>query len=125
VLDTTLRDKVCPVFTSNKIDHYDIAEILLKVVLNTITPTFIMSFLIFWGISLTCICCTRRIARQHIVPLPTAGVYIIDILLGEIPVVEGGQLQLRQPIASIPTQFISQVDTSKGGHPPEPWPPEL
>ena len=75
--------------------------------------------------SLTCICCTRRIARQNSLPLPTAGSILLTFYLGEIPVVEGGQLQLRQPIASIPTQFISQVDTSKGGHPPELWPPEL
>ena len=50
VLDTTLYDKVCqwlaagcwfspdtPVSSTNKTDHHDIAEILLKVVLNTIT----------------------------------------------------------------------------------------
>ena len=51
VLDTTLCDKVCqclavgrwfsPVSSTNKTDHHDIAEILLKVVLNTITLTFI------------------------------------------------------------------------------------
>ena len=51
VLDTTLCDKVCQwlvadqwfslgtsVSSSNKTDHNDIAEILLKVALNTITP---------------------------------------------------------------------------------------
>ena len=50
VLDTTICDKVCqwlaagwwfslgtPVSSTNKTDHHDIAEILLKVVLNTIT----------------------------------------------------------------------------------------
>jgi hypothetical protein len=50
VLDTTLSDKVCqwlstglwyspgtPVSSTNKTDRHDIAEILLKVVLNTIT----------------------------------------------------------------------------------------
>jgi len=49
VLDTTLCDKVCqwlvtgqwfspgtPVFSTNKTDSHDIAEILLKVVLTTI-----------------------------------------------------------------------------------------
>ena len=49
VLDTTLCDKVCqwlatvqcfspstPVSSTNKTDHHDITEILLKVVLNTI-----------------------------------------------------------------------------------------
>jgi hypothetical protein len=49
VLDTTLCDKVCqllatgrwfspgtPVSSTNKSDHHDIAEILLKVALNTI-----------------------------------------------------------------------------------------
>ena len=49
VLDTTLCDKVCqwlvtgrwfsPVSSTNKTDHHDIAEILLKVALNTITLT--------------------------------------------------------------------------------------
>jgi hypothetical protein len=52
VLDTTLRDKVCqlilasglsfypgsPVSSTNKTDHHNIAEILLKVALNTINP---------------------------------------------------------------------------------------
>ena len=51
VLDTTLCDKVCqwlatgrwfspctPVSSTNKTDHHDIAEILLKVALNTIIP---------------------------------------------------------------------------------------
>jgi hypothetical protein len=52
VLDTTLCDKVCvtgqwfspgtPVSYTNKTDCHDITEILLKVVLNTITFTFIM-----------------------------------------------------------------------------------
>ena len=54
VLVTTLCDKVCqwhaagrwfslgtPVSTTNKTDHHDITEILLKVVLNTITLTLI------------------------------------------------------------------------------------
>jgi hypothetical protein len=52
VLDTTLCDRVCqwltagwwfslctPVSSSNKTDHHDITEILLKVALNTITIT--------------------------------------------------------------------------------------
>jgi hypothetical protein len=52
VLDTTLCDKVCqwlaagrwfsldtPIFSTNKSDHHDITEILLKVVSNTITLT--------------------------------------------------------------------------------------
>jgi hypothetical protein len=38
VLDTTLCDKV-PVSSTNKTDHHDIFETLLKVVLNTITIT--------------------------------------------------------------------------------------
>ena len=51
VLDTTLYDKVCqwlvtcwwfssgtPVSFTNKIEHHDITEILLKVALNSITP---------------------------------------------------------------------------------------
>jgi hypothetical protein len=50
LLDTTLGDQVCqslaadqcfsldtPVSSTNKTDHHDINEILLKVVLNTIT----------------------------------------------------------------------------------------
>ena len=41
VLDTTLCDKLCqwlaPVSFTNITDHHDVAEILLKVVLNTIT----------------------------------------------------------------------------------------
>jgi hypothetical protein len=51
VLDTTLCDKVCqwlaasrfspiiPVSSTNKADYHDISEILLKVLLNTITLT--------------------------------------------------------------------------------------
>jgi hypothetical protein len=46
VLDTTLCDKVChrfslgtPVSSTNKTDCHDITEILLKVMLNTITLT--------------------------------------------------------------------------------------
>jgi hypothetical protein len=35
VLDTTLCDKVS---STNKTDHHDITEILLKVALNTMTP---------------------------------------------------------------------------------------
>jgi hypothetical protein len=48
VLDTTLCDRVCqwlatgqwfspgtPVFSTNKFDHHDITEILMKVALNT------------------------------------------------------------------------------------------
>lgn len=38
-----------------------------------------------------------------------------------IPVVTG-QLQPRQPFESMETQFISQEETSKVGHPPAPWP---
>ena len=57
VLDTALCDKVCqwlatghwfslgtPVFSTNKTDHHDITEILLKVVLNTITLTLTSFF---------------------------------------------------------------------------------
>ena len=46
VLEITLYDKVCqwfspgtPVSSTNKTDHHDITEILLKVALNTIKPT--------------------------------------------------------------------------------------
>ena len=48
VLDTTLLDKVCqlrwfsqgtPVSSTHKTDSHDIAEILLKVALNTVTLT--------------------------------------------------------------------------------------
>jgi hypothetical protein len=52
VLDTTLCDKVCqwlvaslwfspgtPLSSTNKTDHHNITQILLKVTLNTITPT--------------------------------------------------------------------------------------
>ena len=46
VLDTTLCDNVCqwfslniPVSNINKTNHHDIAEVLLKVALNTITLT--------------------------------------------------------------------------------------
>jgi hypothetical protein len=51
-LDTTICDKVCqllaayrwispgtPVYSTNKTDHHDITEMLLKVVLSTITPS--------------------------------------------------------------------------------------
>ena len=46
VLDTTLCDKVCqwqfsPVSSTNKTDHHDITEILLKVVFNTTTLTIL------------------------------------------------------------------------------------
>ena len=59
VLNTTLCDKVCqclaagqwfypgtPVYSTNKTDHQDITEILLKVALNTktITPNTILQF---------------------------------------------------------------------------------
>ena len=64
-LDATLRDKVCqwlttgrwfspgtPVSYTNKTDHYDIIEILLKVALNTIALTHYFSFISrkIWGI---------------------------------------------------------------------------
>jgi hypothetical protein len=57
VLGTTLCDEVCqwlaaglwfspgtPVFSTDKTDHHDIAEILLKVALNTITITLFMTY---------------------------------------------------------------------------------
>jgi hypothetical protein len=47
VLDTTLCDKVCqstPISSTNKTDHHDITEILLKVALNTITLTLYTVF---------------------------------------------------------------------------------
>ena len=57
VLDTTLCDKVCqwlatgqwispgtPFTSTNKTDRHDIIEILLKVVLNTITPSSFNEF---------------------------------------------------------------------------------
>ena len=53
ILDTPLRDKVCQwlaadrlfspgtqIFSTNKTDRHDITEILLKLVLNTTSPTF-------------------------------------------------------------------------------------
>jgi hypothetical protein len=56
VLDTTLCDKVVqwlaagqwfspgtPVFSTNKTDHHDVTEILLKVTLNTITLTYLFN----------------------------------------------------------------------------------
>ena len=50
VLDTTLCDKDCqwfsPVSSTNKTDHHDITEILLKVALNTINLTHNMRNLI-------------------------------------------------------------------------------
>ena len=55
ILNTTLCDKVCqwlsagrwfsPVSSTNKTDHHDITEILLKVALNTITLTLKLSTL--------------------------------------------------------------------------------
>jgi hypothetical protein len=89
VLDTALCDKVCqwlaigrwfslgtPVYSTNKTDHHDIAEILLKVVLNTINQTnqsyidgvmvsVLTSIVVDYGLSLCrvtkdyiiCICC--------------------------------------------------------------------
>ena len=57
VLDTTLCDKICqwlvtgqwffpgtPVSSNNKTDSHDIAEILLKVALNTINPNLVVVF---------------------------------------------------------------------------------
>ena len=57
VLDTTLCDKVCqwlvtdrwfspgtPIYSANKTDRHDITEIMLIVVLNTITLTLIYYF---------------------------------------------------------------------------------
>jgi len=68
VLDTTLCDKVCqwfaadrwfslgtPVSSFNKTDLHDIAEILLKVTLNTITLT---SCIVFPDVSFTTLNCT-------------------------------------------------------------------
>jgi hypothetical protein len=68
VLDTTLCDNVCQwpgkgqcfvsgtlVYTANKTDHHDITELLLKVVLSTITPT------LQYNISLCC---------EHVVIFP-------------------------------------------------------
>ena len=49
--------------------------------------------------------------------------YVANYILVQmkyVPVVVNGQLQLKQPIESIPTQLISQLLTSKGGHPPDP-----
>ena len=34
--------QVIPIFTINKTDHHDIAEILLKVALNTISPNVVL-----------------------------------------------------------------------------------
>ena len=61
VLDTTLCDKVCQwlaavqVSSTNKTDHQDIAEILLKVSLNSITPPnpFCKIFTNKWNFVLT------------------------------------------------------------------------
>ena len=60
VLDTTLGDKVCQwlaagqwfslgtlVFSTNKTDHNNITEILLKVVLNTITTVILLSTMLW------------------------------------------------------------------------------
>jgi hypothetical protein len=53
VLDTTLCDKICqrlatgtPVSSTNKTDRHDIAEILLKVALNSINQTNPVYFLL-------------------------------------------------------------------------------
>ena len=51
VLDTTLCDRVCQLLGQvsgflQVLDHHDITEILLKVVLNTINQTFILSIII-------------------------------------------------------------------------------
>ena len=66
VLDTTLCDKVCqwlaagqrfspgtPVSSTNKTDHHDVAEILLKVALNTIKQTNIKKFLVLIYLHIT------------------------------------------------------------------------
>jgi hypothetical protein len=73
VLDTTLCDKVCqwlvtgrwcslctPVSSTNKTDCHDIAEILLKVALNTITNQlnhpFPLDFRVIWNTrQITCV----------------------------------------------------------------------
>ena len=63
ILDTTLCDKPCqslvlgrwfspatPVSSTNKTDRHDIAEILLKVVLNTIALTITLTYMnIIWS----------------------------------------------------------------------------
>ena len=67
VLDTTLCDKVCqwlaigpwfspgtPVSSTNITDRYDIAEILLKVALNTITKSKPMTIVVSISSSTTC-----------------------------------------------------------------------
>jgi len=65
-VDTTLHDKVyqwlaagqlfsagTPVFSSNKIDRHDIAQIELKVALNTITLTVFCNFKRFYTLHKT------------------------------------------------------------------------
>jgi hypothetical protein len=69
VLDTTLCDKICQwlacqtgrwfsprtlVSSTNKTDHHNITEILLKVALNTVTPNpwpYLHGFQIFWPLA--------------------------------------------------------------------------
>ena len=100
VLDTTLCDKVCqwlaagrwvspgtPVSSTNKTDHHNIAEILLKVTLNTINQPYILyrmakGFLLMFGNNLMWNDPRLRWESEpHILRLPTFVIWTPDIVL--------------------------------------------
>ena len=78
VLDATLCDKVCqwlavdlgfslntPVSSTNKTDHHDVAEILLKVTLNPITPYIIQQSIYRHNQLVIALCYLQSIYRHN------------------------------------------------------------
>jgi hypothetical protein len=104
VLDTTLCDQVCQWFaarrwfspsthvsSTNKTDHYDITEILLKVALNTITQTLtpIKTLVFSFFISILIICLykhlTLSLPGKKSLKIPNFGKGVIRSRQSKIP----------------------------------------
>jgi hypothetical protein len=102
VLDTTLCDKVCqwlatgrwfspgtPVSSTNKADHHDITEILLKVALNTINQPYNIrpwwkTFLKYHVCPFVCLVTKNQITSTTTAPnvIDKRGCYFNNILKG-------------------------------------------